>query len=89
MSDPKHGHDPYCEELSAYLDGELSTEERARVEDHLATCDDCRHLCDDLGALVRCCAEQPPPPGVSQDIHKGLMARLGEELGFHREEPGK
>lgn len=39
------------ENLSAYLDGSLPAAGRARVEDHLGTCPDCRTELDDLGRL--------------------------------------
>lgn len=47
-------NDPFPEELlSAYLDGELPREERARVEEWLAASADHRRLFDDLQAIRR------------------------------------
>ena len=39
------------ENLSGYLDGELTQQERQRVELHLADCDECRGLLTELSAL--------------------------------------
>jgi len=54
------------EELMAYLDGELSLNEAERVEEHLAGCDECRGVVEDLkhlsGAMKRWKA-----PGVRAD----------------------
>lgn len=53
--------------LSAYLDGELSPEDRVGVDAHLAGCGDCR---DELGgiagarAAVRALPMLEPPPGL-------------------------
>jgi anti-sigma factor RsiW len=40
-------------ELSAYLDGELSGADLARVETHLGACEECRSALEDLRRLVR------------------------------------
>ena len=45
-------HNDIINQLSAYLDGELSGEERARVDAHVATCAACRVVLDDLKAIV-------------------------------------
>lgn len=41
-------HERLRRELSAYADGELSQHASAKVESHLATCEDCRALVDSL-----------------------------------------
>ena len=41
------------ERLSGYLDGELTQQERQRVDLHLAECPDCRELLDELDGLRR------------------------------------
>lgn len=60
-----HIEDECCEErLSAYLDCELSPEERAAVERHLAQCENCRWDLDTLRQtveLTRNCAPVPLP----------------------------
>jgi len=69
----RHGE---CESLSAYLDGELEPALRGKVEEHLAGCRDCRELHDDLVAMLRCCAEAAPSPGVPREVHDALLALL-------------
>ena len=36
------------EDISAYVDEELSPAETSRVDAHLQSCDDCRALADDM-----------------------------------------
>lgn len=62
-------HDPETEALlSAYLDGELTGEDRRTVEAHLAACDRCRVLLADLRGVKALVAglplEEPPRPVV-------------------------
>ena len=56
-SNESHSH-PSTEELSAYVDGALGAEARARVESHLADCDACRAEVVEVRALLR-----GAPPG--------------------------
>lgn len=42
---------PFAEEVSAYFDGELPSEERARIEAHLETCATCREMLADFREL--------------------------------------
>jgi anti-sigma factor RsiW len=63
--------------LSAYLDGELSAGERAAVEAHLADCEACRAVLDDLKRLVRrASALDDRPP--AHDLWPGIAARIQE-----------
>ena len=48
-------------QLSAYLDGALSPAERAAVDAHLASCDDCRARLGELRATARLIASLPSP----------------------------
>jgi hypothetical protein len=41
---PNSGNHPGDEELAAYIDGMLGTEEASRVTEHLAVCADCYHI---------------------------------------------
>jgi hypothetical protein len=51
------------DDLSTYLDGEIeSTEERARIEQHLAMCETCREELESLRAVSRLLADLPEPP---------------------------
>jgi anti-sigma factor RsiW len=64
-------------ELSAYLDGELAGEELARVEAHLASCEECRASLEDLRTLVgraRALDDRPP----ARDLWPGIASRLAE-----------
>ncbi len=45
-------HREVVDQLSAYLDGELSAAERARIEAHVTECAECRVVLDDLKAIV-------------------------------------
>ena len=53
MIDP---HDMVCQELvevlTEYLDGALSAHDRARLEAHLAVCDDCQAYLDQFKATI-------------------------------------
>lgn len=69
--------DNALELLSAALDGELSVEEKAQLDLHLAQCDGCRALYDDLTAIHGACAglEVTPPPALKVNILQNLPAR--------------
>ena len=66
--------DEALELISAQLDGPLSQEEAARLEEHLSACPACRALADDLaelhGELPRLAAQ--PPAGLKE----GVMDRI-------------
>jgi hypothetical protein len=60
--------EPTLEELSAYIDGELDDAARERVEQHLATCADCRTRVDGLretAYAVRALPMESPPRSFS------------------------
>jgi anti-sigma factor RsiW len=44
--------DQWTDRLSAYIDGELSQEEGAKLEQHLETCDECKATLQQLKAVV-------------------------------------
>lgn len=69
--------DEFTDQLSAYLDHELSPAERGRVEAHLSGCAECRAVLADLRAIV---AAAPLYEGAhpSSDLWPALAARLGE-----------
>lgn len=60
--------------MSAALDGELTADEKAQLDRHLAQCDHCRALFDELTAIHGACGqmEVEPPPA--------LRARILEQL---------
>lgn len=62
-------------ELSAYLDGELSSELCAEIERHLAECADCRVVVDTLRKtiLLYRTAPQPGFPAAARErLYKAL-----------------
>jgi anti-sigma factor RsiW len=65
------------ERLSAYIDGELTADERTSVEQHLETCADCQGVLADLrGIVVRARSLEDRPP--ENDLWTGIEARLEE-----------
>lgn len=67
------------DDLSDYLDGELSVERVRRIEDHLRGCNWCERFGGDFTAAITSLRARlgaaPEPPA---DVHDRLMARLGE-----------
>lgn len=70
-----------CEEalllLSGHLDGQNTGEEEAQLQAHLAACEDCRRLLEDLQALdqgVLSLEEEPPA-----DLCESVMAAIRRE----------
>jgi anti-sigma factor RsiW len=83
--------DRWMELLSEYLDGELPATDRAALEAHLETCDDCSALLADLRRVVdraRVAEEYLPRrdlwPGISSRIGAGPASppRLGRRWSF-------
>jgi len=68
-------HQKLCERLSAYLEADLDAGERARIEEHLRGCPDCRReyreLRHTVDLLRRLPAPEPPP-----DLADRVIARL-------------
>ncbi|MGE0814964.1 MAG: zf-HC2 domain-containing protein [Vicinamibacterales bacterium] len=65
------------EELSSYLDGDLAPGDRAQVEAHLAACDACRGLLDELAevrAAAAAWADTLAEPDA--DLWPGIAAQL-------------
>lgn len=56
--------------MSAALDGELTADEKAQLDRHLAQCDRCRALFDELSAIHAACdgLEAVPPPALREKI---------------------
>ncbi len=83
-----------CEEirenLSAWLDGELSPEMAAVIENHVAECQSCKALASDLRAVSGLLSNLPhrgAPSGLSEDIvgrleRRVLLADLDEPQGI-------
>ena len=63
------------DQLSDYLDDELTPAERAGIESHLAVCRECSTTLDELRTVVaRAGALLPRPPG--NDLWPGIEPRL-------------
>ena len=73
MSDPAEVHPR--ELLSAYLDDELDVPERAKVDLHLAACEDCRTQLAALDRLARAVAGEDVP-----QVPADLLERTGRRL---------
>ena len=67
--------DPWTEQLSDYVDGELSADEQRRLEVHLATCADCTSVLAGLREVVQTARtlEHSAPP---VDLWPGIAARI-------------
>jgi anti-sigma factor RsiW len=69
-------NDRWMERLSEYLDGELSATDRAALETHLETCDDCSAVLSDLRRVVdqaRMAEDYVP----RRDLWPGIARRIG------------
>jgi anti-sigma factor RsiW len=66
--------------MSAYLDSDLRTQTRARLERHTAECPECRSVLDDLRRLLALLHSAPPPEPVTDGpaIATAVMRRLHE-----------
>ena len=73
-------HQEWTDQLSDYLDGELTAGERDAVEAHLSDCAPCAAVLDDLKRVVARAAavEARPPQG---DLWTGIAARLETPAG--------
>lgn len=76
--------EPFADDLSAFIDGELATDRAAQVEQHVAACDDCRSTVESLrrvssglAALPRERASGDLLAAVRRDVRGGK----GEDSG--------
>ncbi len=68
------------EQLSGYLDGEVSPRARTEIEEHLTHCRECRHHLEGLRAVVdrlESLERVMPPLTVSRAVHQGTRALTG------------
>jgi anti-sigma factor RsiW len=66
--------------MSAYLDSDLRTQARSRLERHTAECADCRSVLGDLRRMLALLRIVPPPEPVADRsaIATAVMRRLHE-----------
>ena len=70
-------NDNWTERLSAYLDGELSPDERAELERHLETCDECSVALQQLKGVVAWAADfEGREP--ANDVWPEISAAIGD-----------
>lgn len=74
--------DEIVEWISAGLDGELSADEQAALDEHIACCPACSALLDDLRALHEAAAdleEVPAPAGFAEAVMAAVAAEAAQE----------
>jgi predicted anti-sigma-YlaC factor YlaD len=75
----KHEHTELCVQLQAqlpdYLDGEAKEAICHAIEEHLASCDDCRVVVDTLKKTITLYRDAPRE-AVPQDVHARLVRVL-------------
>lgn len=79
-------HEP-TEVLSAYLDGEVTGSERARIESHLRTCEECSSRKEALQGVMNAVASLPeiiPTPDEARTIRLAVIGRLSKFPRFWR-----
>jgi predicted anti-sigma-YlaC factor YlaD len=70
--------------MSAYLDSDLSTWGRARLEHHAAECSECRGVLDDLRHMLALLRNAPPRAPIVDGpaIATAVLRRLHEPAGL-------
>jgi anti-sigma factor RsiW len=69
--------------LSDYMDGEVSPEDRSRIEEHLKGCDRCERFGGRMSSIVkglRDALREPDP--LEEGVSRRLLDRLNRELGL-------
>lgn len=65
------------ENICAYLDNELSLEERRLFEEHVESCDACRRELEEMSEIIGLCTSLPQkelPDGFRAELHERLLA---------------
>ena len=82
---PKNDHERVRELLSAYVDGELGTDERRTVEGHLAACPECQKEHEEMARFERVMGKmtfKSPPREVWELYWVSVYNRLERGLGW-------
>jgi anti-sigma factor RsiW len=67
--------------VTAYLEGVMPADERARVEAHLADCDGCRGYLEDMRRLVgslNSTVEPPPDLEIREELLRAFRERRAD-----------
>jgi anti-sigma factor RsiW len=69
--------------MSAYLDGELPSSRRARMERHTKECRECHRLLASLRRMLGALHRVPPPAGAdAAQVAASVRLRLQEPRGL-------
>jgi anti-sigma factor RsiW len=79
-------HDDWTGRLSDYLDGALRADERAALETHLVSCDECARTLEELRAVVAR-ARSLPDRAPEQDLWPQIQKRISVEPAMPRRSP--
>jgi hypothetical protein len=71
-------HRAYTDRLSDYIDGELDARERGDLDQHLAGCDECRTIVNQLRAIAAR-AGSLTDRAPDRDLWAGVAARIGQK----------
>lgn len=69
-------HSQLQQRLSEYLDGTLTARARARVEEHLGCCQECRNELAELRGTVRLLRSLPPVEDADEFLATRVLARI-------------
>src|SRR3954451_4732460 len=88
MSVPSGSSSSACDSaaLSAYVDGELDSTSRERLENHLAVCENCRRELDGLRELSQAFTRYPYAD-LTADERSGVHETLDEAIAQTQEAP--
>lgn len=73
-------HTEWTDRLSGYIDGDLVPQDRSAVEAHLAECGECRHVLEDLRAVVSQAGDLPEKR-LERDLWAGIAATIQAPIG--------
>lgn len=80
-------HAGILQKLSAYLDGVVTPREKALIEEHLQTCEECRTALSELERTVsrlRDLGDVEPPPWLTQRVMARVREEAAQEKGWLR-----
>ena len=71
--------DELYERLTDFADGTLQGDVCHEVEQHLAECQDCQHMRQDLEDLARLCREVSSRPAMPDVLRQRILLLLAED----------